>query len=331
MRLLVLEYITGGGMLGQPLPPGLAREGDLMLTALLRELAEVPGIGTVATRDPRLDPPALPTRFLVPGPGDDPWRLWERAVKQADALWPIAPETGGRLERMSRLATTNGRRLFGSTPEAVRLAGSKRATYEALTREGVAAVETRLAASELPERRGGWVVKPDDGVGGEDTRIFTDVNAINEWLVRQPQPRRYVAQPFLAGEPASLSVLVRDGRAWLLSCNRQDVAREEGGFRYRGFDVGGREDARADLEAVAQGVAKALPGLFGYAGIDIMMTDEGPVVLEVNPRLTTSYAGLGAALDCNVAALVLGLGDGGAPPELRPLRSVRVSVDAVDA
>ena len=79
MRLLVLEYITGGGMAGLELPPALAREGDLMLTALLRELAEIPGIATISTRDPRLALPATSTRFLVPGLRDDPWRLWARA------------------------------------------------------------------------------------------------------------------------------------------------------------------------------------------------------------------------------------------------------------
>jgi predicted ATP-grasp superfamily ATP-dependent carboligase len=326
VRLLVLEYITGGGMMGQDLPPALAREGDLMATALLRELAEIPGVNVVSTRDPRLAPPVTPTRFVMPAPGDDPWEMWERAADQADAVWPIAPETDGILERMSRIAAARGRRLLGSTPESVKVTGSKRATYDVLARCGVPVVETRLAA-ELPDSAAGWVVKPDDGVGGEDTRIFDEPGAIGAWLIQQEEPRRYVVQPFLAGEPASLSVLFRDGESRVLSCNRQDVARENGGFRYRGFDVGAREDARSELEQIAAAVAKALPGLFGYAGIDVMMTEAGPVVLEINPRLTTSYAGLGAALGRNVAELVLGLASGHDMPKLRPKRSVRVELN----
>ena len=31
MRIFAFEFFSGGGSLGQPLPPGLAREGDLML------------------------------------------------------------------------------------------------------------------------------------------------------------------------------------------------------------------------------------------------------------------------------------------------------------
>jgi predicted ATP-grasp superfamily ATP-dependent carboligase len=48
-------------------------------------------------------------------------------------------------------------------------------------------------------------------------------------------------------------------------------------------------------------------------------------VLEVNPRLTTSYVGLGAAIGMNPAALVLSLLDGeldsiAAPRAVKPQR-----------
>ena len=85
--------------------------------------------------------------------------------------------------------------------------------------------------------------------------------------------------------------------------------------------------SNARAERIATGVAKALPGLFGYAGIDVIVTEHGPVVLEVNPRLTTSYVGLGEALGCNVAALVLDLAAGKPLPKLRPQKKVQVQVD----
>ena len=42
-------------------------------------------------------------------------------------------------------------------------------------------------------------------------------------------------------------------------------------------------------------------------GIDLICTDSGPLVLEINPRLTLSYSGLHAGLMENPAALVLDL------------------------
>jgi len=44
-------------------------------------------------------------------------------------------------------------------------------------------------------------------------------------------------------------------------------------------------------------------------GIDLIDTESGPVVLEVNPRLTVSYAGLHSMLGFNPAGKVLALPD----------------------
>jgi predicted ATP-grasp superfamily ATP-dependent carboligase len=41
--------------------------------------------------------------------------------------------------------------------------------------------------------------------------------------------------------------------------------------------------------------------------VDFIETQAGPIVIEVNPRLTTSYAGLRRAIGVNPAHLVLDL------------------------
>jgi predicted ATP-grasp superfamily ATP-dependent carboligase len=53
-------------------------------------------------------------------------------------------------------------------------------------------------------------------------------------------------------------------------------------------------------------VADALPGLRGFVGIDLIWNEErGPVLIEVNPRVTTAYVGLSRRLGRNLAADVL--------------------------
>jgi predicted ATP-grasp superfamily ATP-dependent carboligase len=74
--------------------------------------------------------------------------------------------------------------------------------------------------------------------------------------------------------------------------------------------VNGLRDERALFEELADDVAKAIPGLWGYVGIDLILTSSGPVVLEVNPRLTTSYIGLRKSIGRNPAELVLSLLEG---------------------
>ena len=63
--------------------------------------------------------------------------------------------------------------------------------------------------------------------------------------------------------------------------------------------------AGVDFAGLGGAIAAAIPGLAGYVGVDFVLTPAGPVVLEVNPRLTSSYCGLSRALGRNVAAEIL--------------------------
>ena len=52
---------------------------------------------------------------------------------------------------------------------------------------------------------------------------------------------------------------------------------------------------------------RLVPGLRGFVGVDLILDEQAPgvSVVEINPRLTTSYVGLRAALGQNVMAALL--------------------------
>jgi hypothetical protein len=45
--------------------------------------------------------------------------------------------------------------------------------------------------------------------------------------------------------------------------------------------------------------------LRGYVGVDLVLTEREPVVVEVNPRLTTSYIGLKNAVSFNIGQAIV--------------------------
>ena len=67
-----------------------------------------------------------------------------------------------------------------------------------------------------------------------------------------------------------------------------------------------------------------MPNLWGYAGIDLIEKAEQILVLEINPRLTTSYAGIHEAIGINCARAVLELLAGN--PLLQPTRNQAVNI-----
>lgn len=288
MRVFAWEYVTAVGAGKPDLPPALRAEGAMMLRALCRDLAAVPGIEPVTIAPTVNNAPPLASDRLA----------------GCDAFWPIAPETDGCLEEVTRLAHAAGLVLLNSRVDALAIARSKRATAHHLARCGIAVAPTLAARDPPPPGPDGWVIKPDDGVGASGTRLIFRRDALDRCREAEPDA---VVQPYLPGDALSLSLLVQEGAAWLLSCNRQQIDRCGEGFIFRGSLVAGAEDRRAALAPLAEAIAAALPGLWGYVGVDVIDGPGGPVVLEINPRLTTSYVGLAAATGINPALQVLRL------------------------
>ena len=324
LRLFAFEYVTAGGWREIAAPPSLIAEGAMMLRALVRDLARLPGIEPVVAIDPAV--PAGPlAASLMPVDPRDLWGSWRRIAARCTLAWPVAPETGGLLEEVARLLAAAGCEPLLSRAPALAVARSKQATVACLAAHGISAVVTVPLEADPPPASQGWVVKPEDGAGAADTQLAADAEALAR-LRRAKRGQGYVVQPFLPGAPLSLSLLAKNGDAWLLACNRQDVTLAEGVFRYRGGIVGAAEARRAVLAPLAQRIAAALPDLWGYVGVDLIEGGAGRVVLEVNPRLTTSYVGLADSLALNPAELVLALRQRSIADLVRPLAPQPVPV-----
>lgn len=306
MQIFVYEHMTGGGMLDDPQIAALAPEGEMMLRALVDDLTAIPGVEVAVLRDARLSGD-LPAFTYMVRTAEEVWPTFCRAAGEADAVWPIAPEQDGILARITREVIGSGRMLLGCRADAVDIATSKRATAELLGHAGIPAIPVYADESSVPHEVNEIVIKPDDGAGCRDTRLFHDLAELCDWLQLHPDPK-WIFQPFVRGEARSLSMLCCDGHARLLACNRQKVGiAADGTFRLDGVSVNAIPDREGRYAELASRVARALPGLWGYCGVDFIETAGGPMVVEVNPRLTTSYAGLRRAIGLNPADLVLGL------------------------
>ncbi|MCX8049414.1 MAG: ATP-grasp domain-containing protein [Methylohalobius sp.] len=304
MRILVFEYITGGGLATESLPVELLSTAEAMLEAKLSDLA---GRTLKVLRDERL--PTLPIKdnqeievlSVKPGNFDS---VWQKGLQWAEGVWLTAPESGGILAKLSSHVVSAGKKLLGSYPYAVALAGDKLETTRALTRVGIKCVPTWPLfefANQVPPP---WVVKPRDGVGCVGARIVWDLEELATF------PKDFLIQPRMAGEPMSISAIFAEGRAELLSVNRQRVKEEGGRFELLGCEVNALPQIGPRWRELCQKIAMAIPGLWGYVGIDLLLAHDEMLVLEINPRLTLSYAGLSQAIGSSVGEWIAQLAEG---------------------
>lgn len=305
MKIFVFEFVTGGGFAGQPLPDFLA-DGEAMWSALVNDLTEIDGVEVLTLRDRRLAFPAGRGNLAVLPMNEGFLESdFQRCLAAADAAWIVAPEEAGCLEAFSRKVIQAGKRLLGCRPEAVRLAASKYATARQLRAAGLPALRTYTSPFQMT-RQGRVVAKPDDGAGCHDTYFFENLSAARDWS-RSRNISSFVFQYFMPGEALSLSLLCNGVNAKLLSVNRQHIALSDGRLHFRQVTAAAVPDKSDTYANLARRVVAAVPGLWGYVGIDLIAAASGPKLVEINPRLTAAYAGLRKALHRNLAQEVLSL------------------------
>ncbi len=306
MLVFVCETVTGGGFGGAELPASLIAEGALMRDALIGDLEDLPGVRVVTTHDERLPPPPRGESRPVTA-GRPAWEVWAELSAEAHCCWPIAPETEGELAALVALMRTVNPRVVACDAATLDICASKLETSRVLAAAGVPVVPSWRPGEVPADHPGPFVVKPEDGAGS----LFT-------FVVAAPPRSSFTAgvvQPLIEGEASSLCALFQGGRSHVLSVNRQNVARTEDRFMFHGVTVGVKPPD-SGLEALTAHIFAALPGLHGLVGIDYIETPKGPVVLEINPRLTTSYVGLHRALAINPLAFVAELIRDGVVPDL---------------
>lgn len=324
-KILVCEFITAGGYAAHPLPESLAKEGALMRDALLSDLSALDQYEIIGMHDSRLAPAQLAEKSL-PVSGERFKETFTQAIGNVDLIWLIAPETAGTLLELSEICyeaeqSKHGQSehtpiFIGSGYDTMLIGTSKTLCFEALRDARINTLPVH-AAEDLfkPEyyqqltlqEPMPWVAKPEDGAGCEGVQRFPSLTALKDWLKEDEARLDYLVQPYQPGIAASMSMLCRNGKGYLLSCNRQHVMTDSEQFKLTGITVNGMTAYRRTFETIARKIAQMLPDALGYIGVDMIVNPENNRidVLEINPRLTTSYVGLRQALNANPAQLIL--------------------------
>jgi predicted ATP-grasp superfamily ATP-dependent carboligase len=314
MKIVVHESITAGGLDGSSVTEALLAEGRMMLEALLADLLDLEEHQLAVQVDRRYLPElrAHP-RLQIVESGNRYHQCFAQMVEEADAAFLIAPETGGLLEAITRMVEGSGKLVLGSSAAGITAAGDKMLTYQLLKGYDIPTPRTLgLRPADDPTSVGqelGYpvVVKPIDGVGCHSVFIARRQSELERTIAVARQEVRdatLIAQAYIAGVAASVSLLTDGSRSCPLALNLQEI-RGRRRLRYHGGRVPFDHPLRTLAFRRAEEVVRAIPGLKGYVGIDLVLTDHDAVVIEVNPRLTTAYVGVRKVLQQNPAALIL--------------------------
>ena len=165
------------------------------------------------------------------------------------------------------------------------------------------------------------VIKPLDGVGSEGVcRLdrLSDLPGVLALVRQATSQEQILLQSAASGVHASASLIVAGNRCLPLSLNLQLI--ETGlPFKYLGSRVPFDHGLKTQAVELACSAVSLIPGLCGYVGVDLVLGDDLVQLIEINPRLTTSYIGLRQVARVNLAQMIWDACGNGILPEHVPL------------
>ena len=324
MNILIFEYITGGGMVGQELPLSLVKEGKMMLASVASDLDELPNTNIYTLRDYRLNANSVSNNDIVIGPKDSYIEKIEEITLQIDALLIIAPETDDVLTSLCSIFSGRKFVLLNSTIESIKLTTSKLDTYNYFQKHDIPQIPTYLSSQleNIPAEK--YVIKPNKGAGCDKLFLSSNRDEIEDKILNHSD-EQFICQPFISGRHASVSLICWYDDCILLSCNKQNLIEENKALRLKACTVNALD--RKTVDVFCKKIVKALPEFRGYIGIDILITDEEILLVEINPRLTTSYVGIKTALGVNPAELMLYCFLNNELPTLEAAQNNKIKID----
>ncbi len=336
MQILIYEFVSGGGWYAvddRVAPPAsLAMEGAAMLRAVTADFIAIPEVQVKVLRDRRQTKLLLPhCQVLEVGSAAEEFVNLTEAAAWADWTVVIAPEFDSLLLERCRWVLKAGGRLLGPGPELVALTSDKQATIECLQAAGVAVPSGHAVSANQPlpiDFAYPAVWKPRDGAGSQGVRRIDSPPAGKAADFVPPQPGRL--ERFCPGLAASVACLCGPAGQFTLPPCKQHLS-DDGTFAYLGGELPLSPDLAHRATQLAERAVAALPAPRGYLGIDLVLgaASDGSqdVVIEVNPRFTTSYVGLRAAATVNLAAALLNIMAGRPPTLAFSPRSLEFAAD----
>lgn len=333
-RGVLLEYVVGGGLMSadiRSISASLLNEGWGMLSMIANDWCRSRFQGEFWQVTAPIDPRAT-TWFEIPNPSlfapldphVDFLDQWRRLAAGADAIILIAPESDGELIRLASAIDEVSDSRLGCRPPFLERTSNKlmMAEYisdeylhpQTLTPQQFLAYSKNVSSAS----KRAWVMKPIDGAGCDGIWKGTAA-ALSSYICQHSGCPNSLVQHYLPGKPASVAAWITETGRWWLPPVWQDIHWENIPIAegitldhptYRGGSGPISREYWDTIHAFANRILDLQgPGALGWVGIDFVFHLENGTprcsAIEVNPRWTTSYAGLRQLFQGNLLEILL--------------------------
>lgn len=330
-RIFIFEFVSGGGFNKIDIPSSLFCEGYGMLRSIITDFKKM-NFEVTTLLDARI---SYLSNYLnvdtvkYVNEQEDYITNFKKMLIDCESIFIIAPEFSNILYDLTKIAQDHKKRILSIDLKGIQLGASKIKTYEYFKNNHIETPETyQIPASngldinfivkKLNTIKAPIVLKPDDGVGAESIYYFEDQSQIHNFFKEARNQfdvnRKYVLQKYIEGEDLSASLIGYQQNTKdlplspvLLSINFQDIKIKN--TKSDSEYLGGYTPIE-NYSLVHKLLLKILDKLDlsmfnSYFGIDFIRNKNDLTLIEINPRLTTSYIGIRNIINRNPAEIII--------------------------
>ncbi|MFX1366094.1 MAG: ATP-grasp domain-containing protein [Promethearchaeota archaeon] len=324
--IFIFEFVSGGGFNLEKIPISLFCEGFGMLRSIIADFKAL-DFEVYTILDYRI---FFLSSFLqadiikIVEKNDEYIKLFKEMVNKSNYSFIIAPETSMTLYNLTKIVKKCKKIVLSTNLKGIMHGTSKLLTYQFFKKSDILTPRTFLILKKknyfnadfliqkFKEFKNSIVIKPDDGVGAEnifhfeeESQIFNFLTNINNHIDKN---RSYIIQEFIEGKNLSASLIGapnNEESPKILSINSQNINLKNFMPEYLGgyTPLSNYEELIEKLSSILRKISNLK--IEGYFGIDFIEQNNGLLnMIEINPRLTTSYIGLRNAINLNCAELI---------------------------
>lgn len=154
------------------------------------------------------------------------------------------------------------------------------------------------------------ILKPRYGVGSDDVRLVSIPETQLPPECEDDHDSDLILQPYISGTACSVGFIGggQDRLTTILKPAIQYIVETPGRLAYRGGKIPADEAVSRAIDSVAVRLSTAIGQFSGYLGADLIVNPDAhePVtIVEINPRLCTSYVGYRVLASENLAVRLL--------------------------
>ena len=273
-KILIFEYITGGGLIENKLNYSLLNEANIILDSLIKESKNTVDFFCDYRHKYKNN-----NNAILVYPNNKDIIFDSNFISKYDYFLPICPEIDlilfNYVKKIRQKKITN---IHISDNKSLLIASDKLMLKEACNQYMILNPDSYSSNSKNNK----FITKDRYGCGCNNISIISNPLRKNS--------SNMIHENYIPGKSYSANLYIKDSGYKLISINQQHISRKNTSLKLNSIDVNIHPSFNNMIYKFIDDILNVIPGLRGFIGFDFIFNNNKIFLIEINPRFTTSMA-----------------------------------------